>query len=448
MNKRIVFLVDNRIRDLPGLALVAHRVEENGVEAILEPLEAWKGCLAAYRPQMIVFNHLLGSHLVKYSCELRDRGVLVGVLPNEGICYDEDTLAFNAAKFHNGAHVDHFFCWNKIHADAVGQAFEGKVNTHVIGIPRFDYYFPPFAERSISQTDRKNILICTNFVLSKFWGKDPALADKHFAPWKDRVRGYSDYREIVAVNQRAKEKFFTFLDRFVRETRHDVVLRPHPGENRECYEEWYGALPADLRAKVTYDNSNLISELIARCDVEIACEYCTTTLESWIAGKPTIELVLERHPRFYREWFAEMCTTVESPDELSVAVERLLQEGEPEEMARKRERHLEKWCRSPDGRVTDRFARLLAEIVNEAPCPDWKGLSVPYKRKALKLKLLKALGLAYNYQPLTRLKATLNPHKYAVKQSVYDKTIKPADVAYWKERICSVAENQRVRAAA
>ena len=438
MNKRIVFLVDNRKRDLPGLALVAHHLDRHGVEAILEPLEAWKACLAAYRPDMIVFNHLTGGHLVKYSRELKDRGVLVGALPNEGIYYSKDVLAFNASKFHNGAQIDHFFCWNKAHADALSEVLGEKCRTHVIGVPRFDLYFSPFARYSTSKAGRKTILICTNFALSKFWGKDPALADRHFAPWKDRIPSYRDYHGMIAVNQRAKEKFFAFLDRFVRETPHDVILRSHPLEDGTCYAEWHDALSRRVQVRISYDNSSLIADLITRCDVEIACETCTTTLESWITGKPTIELVLEKHPLFYHDWRAAMTTTVESPDELHPAVEKLLQDGEPEHLAQGRAEHLAEWCNSPDGQVSSRFADLLAEIVDGAPSPCWKGLSISYRRKSLKLKLLNCMGQAYGYDPLIPLKARFNPDRYRHKQAIYDKTIKPVDVVYWRKHMNSI----------
>ena len=141
-NKRVVLLVDNRNRDLAGATLIAHHLKQNSVDCFLEPLESYKGCLAAYRPDMIIFNHLTGNHLVAYSNRLAALGVMVAVLPGEGIIYHKESLKFNAGKFHRGAHIDCFFCWNEEHRLALRETgFNSAVRLEVIGPPRFDFLF-------------------------------------------------------------------------------------------------------------------------------------------------------------------------------------------------------------------------------------------------------------------------------------------------------------------
>jgi surface carbohydrate biosynthesis protein len=120
MAKTVVILVDNKKRDLPGAALVAHHLETRfHLKCVLQPLESWRSCLAAFKPNYILFNHLTASHLAYFSIRLRDMGILVGVLPNEGINYNQDDLEFNAGRYHSYAHIDQFFCWNEFHKKAL-----------------------------------------------------------------------------------------------------------------------------------------------------------------------------------------------------------------------------------------------------------------------------------------------------------------------------------------
>jgi surface carbohydrate biosynthesis protein len=431
--KTIVFLVDNKVRDLPGLSLVAHHLRAKGIQVYLEPLEAWKGCLLSRKPDMIVFNHLLGSHLEEYSKELHSRGVLVGVLLNEGILYRKDVLAFNASKFHNSAHIDHFFCWYQGHADALKDSLGRGTEIHVIGVPRFDFYFSPFNRVEVMQ--KKNVLVCTNFVYAGWFERDPVDVDKHFAPWKDRISYMKDYKGLIEINKNSRDMFFKYMDSFIRTTPHNIVLRSHPNERHEVYTDWYEGLAEDLKKKITLDRGSLVADLINRCDVKISCEKCTTTMESWIAKKPTIILLFKRHPIFWYPSWGSMSLTVSDPESLNTAVNSVLEGGESPVYQEKRKEHLAKYCNSPDGQVCVRFATLLTGILSQTAKPNFSNLALSYYRKALKLKLLYALGLPYNYRGTLNLKALVAPKKYKPKQVVYEKTIKPKDVGFWEEKI-------------
>ena len=94
--KRVVYLVDNKNRDLMGASLIAHYIRESGHECFLEPLEAYQAALGAHKPHLMIFNHLLASHLAAYSRRLNSLGIKVAVLSNEGILYDKDVLDFNS----------------------------------------------------------------------------------------------------------------------------------------------------------------------------------------------------------------------------------------------------------------------------------------------------------------------------------------------------------------
>jgi surface carbohydrate biosynthesis protein len=436
---RVVLLVDDRNRDLLQATLIAHHLRSLGVESFLEPLEAYRSVLAAYQPGLIVFNHLTASHLATYSQRLHDLGVLTAVLPNEGIAYDPDTMRFIAGKFHRGAHIDLFLCWNEPHRRAVvetGVAASARIV--MVGVPRFDLYVTPWNRlfpRPRLAPARPRILCCTSFVTAKFWELPRERGDLFFAAWKDRIPLYRDYWSAIEAHHRGRQRTLAFLDALVADGRYDLLLRPHPREDREFYERWQAGLPADRRDRLRIDTTSNITELILHCDLEISCETCTTALESWIAGKPTLELALERHPMWYREAQARCAVSCDAPERLLPAVEAALAGPSPAELLACRASHLETWCGAPDGTASLKVARAVVDALADRSAPDWRRLTSTDRRRALKLALLRRANLAYHFDPFLPLKRRLSPRRYAIKDYSYRKSITPGDVAEARRRL-------------
>lgn len=437
--KNIVYLVDNKKRDLPGVVLLSYYLEKMGIKCNIEPLESWKACLYKYKPDMIIFNHLLGSHLVEYSKYLKEVGILVGVLPNEGILYNKEVLDFNASKFHNGAHIDYFFVWNEAHKDAIlkgNKLLDMKVE--IIGVPRFDFYFPPF--KQVLNNEKKTILICTNFVFSQFLYKDKSIAEKLFAPWKGRIESYSDYWGLIKTNAKSRELFFDFLNEIVNSKKYKIILKPHPSEDTKVYDDWYNSLNKNLKMYVDYDKTSFIWELIPKCDIEIACETCTTSLESWIAGKKTIELELTQHPVFYHEFISKMSSTCKNPEKILDLIEDVLEQETSEEQNVLRVKHLEKWCDSPNGNSTFKLATIINNAISDVK-PDFSNIKFSYKRKSYKLSLLDIFRKPYNYDLFLNFKSKINFSKYGDKIRVYNKTVTKDDISFWREKIFKLMED-------
>ena len=429
----VVLLVDSRTRDLPVATLIAHHLRELGAECFLEPLESYRAVLAAYRPGLIIFNHLTAGHLAAYSRRLAKTGVLTAVLPNEGISYDAEERFFNSGRHHRDAHIDLFFCWNEPHRQTLLQlGFGGQTRIEVIGVPRFDFYFAPWSRlyhQPPSQTSpRPRILLCTNFGLAKFHELPREEGDKFFAAWKDRISICRNYRQAIEDNYNARRDFFPYLDRLVGAGKFNIVLRPHPREDAQFYQQWWHRLPAGQKVQVTIDSESSITSLILQCDLEISCENCTTALESWIAGKRTVELVFARNPMFFTPEHAACNMLCDNPDQLVPLVEAQLQNSQPDTLQIARREFLQKWCNKPDGRSCRHMAETIVAALKLKRRTDWSKLNVADYRRALKLKLSRSLGFAYHYNPFLSLKSRLFPQRYIIKESSYEKSIKPRDI--------------------
>jgi surface carbohydrate biosynthesis protein len=428
----VVILVDDKKRDLNGCTLIARHLRDLGVETKLEPLEAFRAVLAAYRPGMIIFNHLTASHLAAWSRRLADMGVLTAVLPNEGIIYDEGQMRFMAGRYHNDAHIDYYFCWNEPHRRALIEEGLEADRIKVVGVPRFDFYFRPWSQiyefKNRRKTTRPRILVCTNFQLAKFWELPRSEGERIFAPWAKVIPLLRDYWRGIGAHWRSRTRFLEYLNALVESDKFEVVLRPHPREQLEFYEKWIAPLPPEKARHVDYQPTIDISTLILDCDLEISCETCTTAIESWIARKPTVELIFERDPMWYRAEHAAANVECDDPDELVGIVEAALRAPEQPEKRDTRLAHLQKWCSNLSGEASLEVARIAAEAIKLKKPSDWSKLEFGDYRRAWKLKFYASLDRAYHFDPLLRLKRMFFGSKYALAGVRYEKSIKPSDV--------------------
>jgi hypothetical protein len=151
-------------------------------------------------------------------------------------------------------------------------------------------------------------------------------------------------------------------------------------------------------------------------------------MESWVAGKPTVELIFERDPLWYREEHARCNVECDEPSKLVATIEREISGSGQSELRERRQKHLEKWCSSPNGQSSLRLAQVAARAVREKPQADWSKLDANDRRRALKLAAYRKLGLAYHFDPLLYLKSALFGKRYAMKEYAYRKSILPGDV--------------------
>jgi surface carbohydrate biosynthesis protein len=427
----VVILVDNKVRDLNVAVLIAHQLEVDGIKCFLEPLEAFRAAVGAHRPGMIVFNHLNGSQLVEWSQRLAEIGVLSAVLPNEGIVYDKTARDVVSGRFHRGVHVDNYFCWNESHkVTLIAQGIYDDTEIDVVGIPRFDVYFEPWSKvlppAPPRRSERPRVLLCTNFIFASF---DKQQADRTFGAWEKYNPGVKDYWGAVLSHRKSRDQVLKFAEALLEDGRFELVLRPHPNENRAFYESWLDALPEAKRAKVVYAPTDNISALILDCDVQVACETCTTSIESWIAKKPTVALIFDKHPFHYNELHNAPNIPCDDPGVFPGLVSRCLNEPVPQDKLALRLQHLATWCASPDGHSVERIAAAIGKALRSRPAPDWTKLDAGDFRRAAKLRMYQQIGQAYHYDPLLWLKGSLFPKRYAMKTRGYGKSILPSDVA-------------------
>ena len=205
-----------------------------------------------------------------------------------------------------------------------------------------------------------------------------------------------------------------FLRNIAEAGRFSLIVRPHPNELDVFYRSWFESLPEEARSNVNIARDDSIYSLIQECDLEISCETCTTAVESWLCRKPTIELIFEKHPMFYHDAIRGLNCECDRAEDIVGKVYEQLADPHQTTYAKKRARHLEYWCASPDGNAAATVAQALARLANDAK-PDFSSLSFGEKRRGFKLRCLAGLGKPCNYNPFLSLKAALFPQRYELR---------------------------------
>ncbi len=445
----IVILVDNKKRDLLGSAFLSYHLDKLGIDCHLEPLEATFASLAAYEPDLIVFNHLSAAHLSAYTQKLKELGVIVALLPNEGLGYTKTSQDLVTLKAHVDSHVDVYFCWNESLAEAVRRNARDNIRrVEVVGVPRFDFYFEPWSrlftqEGAAARKTRPVLLVCTNYVFADYIDR-PEAAQALFGNWASYVPGLADYKTAIEINYRNRSRLMEFLEPLLASNRYDLVLRPHPAENIAVYARMIESLEPALRANIRLSQEKSITPSILASDLEISMDSCTTALESWLAGKPTLEIDLEHHPILTQDLLKPLNVQCSRPEDILRQVEEALADPTQPVQRPLRATHIDKWCHNPTGMATFKVAEAIRDAIERrGPLPPLsKKLGSQDKRRALKLKMLRFIDRPYNWQPQMVFRRLWDQEGSYIRWKDQDKAIRPSDVAEIGRRLARAYDSK------
>jgi surface carbohydrate biosynthesis protein len=401
---RAIIFVDLIDRDLMGDALIAHELEKRGVTCYLEPLETWQAAIHAYKPHLVLYNHLTVRHLANFSQDMKKWGVLVGCLMNEGLLYSDSARMFSSKRQHNHMHCDLYLTWNTIHRDElIKQNFcTPPESASTIGCPRFDYYKEPWCQ--VYQQPRNNdglpvILVNGTSALAHLYTMPRENADKFFEPWMDKIEGVKDYWGLVEAHYKNRVGTPAYIDPLIRSGKYRIIIRPHPREELAFYEQWFETLTEEERSRVSLSINEPPPVAIFKSDVVLNCEDCTTSMEAWLAGKPTITLALEQHPYWFTETYKRLSPIAYEAEQVDEMIGLALKNPDQPDYAPIRQEHLEKWLYSTDGRCAKRAAEQIANIIKEKNLTPSIPFSLRGFWKKWKLLILKAFNEPYTARP-------------------------------------------------
>ncbi len=281
--------VDNPMRDLPGIVLVAATLCARGHRALLVPVNVLSDAWAA-NPDFF----LLGYHRSNNDYQVKrilGRGRGFAVLDTEGAPYNMALYEGILTKDANLRGRTSAVCvWGGKLADAVAEkGFYSRSQLRVTGAPRMDFYHPSLAE-SARRRSREALRGPERFILVL---GSAAVANPRFRSPEAELREFIRLSGLDADWCRALQSEQAFMMEQMIETAGrlagdfpgtPVVLRPHPFENPAPY--------ADLLAghgNMRMVQGGTVDGLLLRacCVVQ---RSSTTSIEAAAAGVPALSM--------------------------------------------------------------------------------------------------------------------------------------------------------------
>lgn len=436
--KRVVILVDSKKRDLMGAALIAHHLEQNCIQAFLEPLQSWQSCLLDLKPDVILFNHLLHSHLCKYTEKLKKSGILVGCLLNEGAFLNESGLNHMSIKHYDYMHCDFFLTWNDLHKNKlVSNEFCAQAQSvFTIGVPRFDFYCKPWSKIYANNISPRDLLINTTFQCAHYYNRtEQEKLLIYSALGGDRNPASSNYLKLIDYHYHSRNTLVKICYDLLNKSDLSITLRPHPREDPQFYHNWLAKLPHEVMNKINISTDKDIADDIINSKVILNCGTCTTALESWIAGKPTLSLV------FPDDCFKEdgdkilnlspIFKSSNNVEDIINKVHRYISNPIQSEFVEKRADLLLSLFNITDGCSSLRAAKIIHNQLEKQKKQPRYPFSLSNLRRTIKVRLLRLInqpGHATPKQILYDILRISSHEKSSIKDRSYFKAIKPSDV--------------------
>lgn len=306
---RILFLVDHKHRDLPGLSLIGYYLKKRGFEVKFVALWQEKELIKEFNPGFLVLPKPLYD--VRRLLVYKSSGRKIIVINTEGNPQDKEF------KMNIAIEPDLYFYWNQSQYNLESDLFEqsGTIR-EVVGCPRLDFYKKSFSGLFPSREDilqkhrldpsNKTVTIATSTQDADFSEADLADIEKN----RNKILSKTaDYREIVE-NMRQLRQFTTdVICRLVEEFDYiNIIVKPHPNENIRYWRDLVGSF--DKNKPVRLCVGEPINHLLNVSDVHIALNVCTTTSEAMLSAVPTIELHSDKSEKLYDSehlYLADFC---------------------------------------------------------------------------------------------------------------------------------------------
>jgi surface carbohydrate biosynthesis protein len=375
---RIQLLCDHKWRDLPNLTVTKFRLEQLGHRVVISTTKDVLPTVQWFRPDCFVINHLFSPENVALARALRACNVATVLLPTEGAVHPA-LAPLGEGEYSDFAVVDLLLAWGESAAVPIRErwGFDDK-SAPITGFSRLDFYHPKFRSlitprdeflRAMKLDPSKPVVTWATAFSYAHLGRSPESMAKYKREQKDfgirasYERIGLDPDTIPQLHARGQElgaRNFIALAKALPDVQ--FIIRPHPTEDRN----YYRALMREHGIEsIAFCPQDYIWNVLNASDVHLH-RHCTTAVEAWTWGKPTIEMAFDPIPQLAWPEREAGSDIAENAGGLIEIVRGYLA-GKPltAEQKASRERHIAHSLGPVDGRrsiaAADEIDRLLRE---------------------------------------------------------------------------------------
>lgn len=280
--QKICLVVDNPLRDLDGLVLLAWHFAQQNFQVWLVPMYDQAFDIRAVCPDFVLLNYVRNNNLQHVYAYLRE-GIKVGVLDTEGTGGKTPEEFSKLVGSSGGAqHLDLYCTWGSSQAQALETAGVVPANRiSITGCPRYDFCASPWRDALLKpQITPGYVLVNTNF---------PIVNPRYSAGSQDEFKtmlsaGFDAEfaTQYIADARQAHQGMVELIDKLCESfPEQQFVLRPHPFESRESYER----LNKHANFQIRQEGTSL--EWLNQCSLLLHLN-CSTAVEASMLGKLAI----------------------------------------------------------------------------------------------------------------------------------------------------------------
>ena len=158
--KRICLVLDNPLRDLDGILLIASFLLEQNCEVFIVPMDVQNFDALALKPDVVLVNYVRKNNL-KLLNLYKIYGIKVAVLDTEGVGRWWPKHSHLLKSQNANELVDHYYCWGKEQLQQLiaSEAIQSE-KIKLTGCPRYDFSKYPYRNVLPSNSfDTKFVLI-------------------------------------------------------------------------------------------------------------------------------------------------------------------------------------------------------------------------------------------------------------------------------------------------
>ena len=225
-------------------------------------------------------------------------------------------------------HVDAIFCWGDHDRDSLREKFPSHARKFIrTGSPRADLWDPRFSSvysAPITSLPKPYILIPSgvggplkwlhlhelleNLASTGYLERSPGFGKTVLDFYEDGVKLMRAYVDLIRHLSREFEQY-------------EIVLKPHPSENPHAWRVVLGSIE-----RVRVESECPVSPLIRQSSA-VVTTGSTTAIEAGLAGVPVVSFLPFEMPTRDNTLVEEFGVRAETPDEVSIALRKLLETG-------------------------------------------------------------------------------------------------------------------------
>lgn len=448
-NRRILFLVDHKHRDLPSASLVGFFLRQMGYEVKYVALWQEDTIIRSFNPRYLVLPKPL--YELRRLIRFKIRGHKLIVINTEG------NPGGKTLKMNIQIPPDFYFFWNESELHIYSTTLS-SANTifKLAGCLRIDFFREKFLNLFPSREEllkqynlplqRKTVTIATSTASTHFFGK---LLRKKIEQLKRQTIEMDNFEEEVKNMQVLKdmtEKMIRYIVPKYPEL--NFVIKPHPNESIFYWQKLVASLPT---GNIHLSIGEPINHLLRVSDLNIAHNACSTTFESLLSGVPAVEIHTDQSMKMFKFDRLQLPTyTVKTVEELDHVIEQefYLTDSNKKgngQRSEKLQSYIHKCFYKFDGLRCYEYTREIANFIEDT-CQqsEYYGEFVIKNKLFLWLYVKSQIRQLFSYVKGFIKKILFRSSIPKVNESTemanidsrgrYDNRIKPGDEEYWLEK--------------